>query len=206
MSDPTADQLAQQATDLRTAAAPDETELAAGLAARQAAGPAGVTSVDTEALMAGIAALQARVQALEAEKASGAAEPVTNTAEALRSQVQLNAAHHPEFDHTDVLRLADDVADAAGNAADSGDGSIVTDLAGKLVRALRKVTPNRGETHYWRQALGMADVHLPEAAAALVPKPQATAGAIGSDQPPAKVIQGNVTGGQSSAHGLFARL
>lgn len=196
---PTPDQLAAAAQALRDApppaTLPSEAELAAGLASRQAAGPAGVTSVDVDRLLAGIAALQARVQVLEAEKASGAAEPVLNAAQALQSQVQLHAAHHPEYDHSGTLRLADDVVDAAKNAADSGDGSIVTELAGRLARALHKVHPNRGEAHYFRQALGFAEVHLPDSAAQLVPKPaQAPAGAVTSSGASVPVVQGSVTG------------
>jgi hypothetical protein len=197
---PTPEQLAQAAQQLRDApppgiTPPDEQEIAAGLAAQQANGPAGITDVDVKALLAGIQALQARVDALESEKASGAGIPVVGTAEALRDLVATHAVHNPGTDHGDVIRLADDVVDAARNAADSGDSGIVHELAGKLVRALRKVDPGPGDHHYFRQAMGFAEVHLPDAADQLVKKPaRQPAAEVGSSQPPATVVQGSVTG------------
>lgn len=195
---PTADQLAQAAEQLRSQPAPsvsppDEQELAAGLAARQAGAPAGLTEVDVTALLAGIKALQDRVDALEAEKAAGAGTPVVATAETLRDLLRTHAAHNPGLDHSDVLRLADDAADAAGNAAESGDGTELGKITGKLERAMRRVDPGPGDHHWYRQALGFIEVHLPEAAAALVPRPKA-APAVTSDRPPAQVVQGSVTG------------
>ncbi len=172
-------------------APPPEAEVAANLAA--AGVPAGLTDVDVSKLLAGIQALQDRVDALEAEKASGAAVPVLNTAEALRDLIATHAAHSPGTDHSDVLRLADDAVDAARNAADSGDGSLVTQIAGKISRALHRVDPGPGMHHYFAQALGFADVHLPDAAAQLAVKPK-TSAAIGSDRGPVPVVQGSVTG------------
>lgn len=179
------------------AAWPSEEEVAAQLAAQQAGAPAGLTDVDVGQLLAGIKALQDRVDALEEEKASGAAVPVVNTAEALRDLIRTHAAHTPGTDHSDLLRLADDAADAAANAVDSGDGGPLTDISGKIARALHRVDPGPGTHHYFAQALGFAEVHLPDAAAQLVKKPQrAPAGnlpaAPGTRSVP--VIQGSVTG------------
>lgn len=195
---PTPEDLAAAAEQLRNPAGPaltppDEAEVAAGLAAKQAAGPAGLTSADAAALLQGIKALQARVDALEEEKSSGAAIPVQNTAETLRDLIRTHAAHNPGPDYSDLLRLADDGADAAKNAAESGDGSQVITIASRIARALHKVHPGPGDHHYFRQALGFAEVHLIDAAEALVPRPKAAA-AVESSQPPAKVVSGSVTG------------
>lgn len=197
---PTPEQLAQAADQLRnvpqpSVSPPPEDEVAAGLAARQSAAPAGITSVDAEKLMAAMAAMQARLDALEAEKRAGATVPLKSEAEVMRDLIRVHAAHNPGTDHAGVLRLADDAVDAAGNAADSGDGSIVHDLAGKLERALVKVHPGPGDHHYFAQALDFARFHLPEAAARVPRKPdREPAAAVSSDRAPATVIQGNVTG------------
>lgn len=176
-------------------APPPEQDVAAKLAAQQASAPAGLTDVDVSQLLAGIKALQDRVDALEAEKASGAAVPVQNTAEALRDLIATHAAHTPGTDHSDLLRLADDAVDAAGNAADSGDGGIVTDISGKIARALRRVDPGPGTHHWFAQALGFAEVHLPDAAAQLVKKPaRAPVAEVGTSGKSVPVVQGSVTG------------
>lgn len=194
----TPDQLAAAAAQMTGAAPssvtpPSEQEVAADLAAKQAGAPAGLTDVDVNALLAGIKMLQDRVDALEAEKASGAAIPVVNTAEALRDLIATHAAHTPGTDHTDLLRLADDAVDAARNAADSGDGSIVTQLSNRISRALQRVHPGPGTHHWFHQAAGFADVHLPDAAAQLVPKSKASY-SLGSAQGSVPVVQGSVTG------------
>jgi hypothetical protein len=197
---PTREELAAAADQLRSAPAPGisppgEAEVAAGLAARQAAGPAGLTGADVKQLLAGIQALQDRVNTLEQEKAAGAAVPVQETAQALRDLVATHAAHNPGTSHADALRLADDVVDAAKNAADSGDPAHVISIAGKLDRALMKVHPGPGDHHYFAQALGFVRVHLIDAAEALAPRPaQAPAAEVGSGRPPAKVTAGSVTG------------
>jgi hypothetical protein len=192
--------LAKAAQALRSAPAPgiappDEGSVAAGLAARQAAAPAGVTTVDVDALFAGMQAMQQQIDALLAEKASGAGIPVQATAESLRELIKTHASQSPGTDHTDLLRLADDAVDAAVNAASSGIGGPVVAIAGKVVKALQKVNPGPGDFHYFRQALGFAEVHLVDAAEALVPRPaRQPAGQVTSSQPPATVIQGSVTG------------
>lgn len=191
---PTAEQFAAVRNDIAAAAPavgvtpPPEEQVAA--AAREAG--ADPTSVDVQALLAGIQALQDRVASLEQEKASGAAIPVKATAEALRDLVQTHAAHNPGGDFSDVLRLSDDAVDAAANAAGSGDGGPVTSIAGKIARALKKVHPGPGDHHYFRQAMDFAEVHLPDAAEGLIPQSQAPA--VTSSEPPAKVISGSVTG------------
>ena len=223
MSEPTgpvagADNLAAAAEQLRAAAAPavappPEDEVALGLAARQAAAPAGVTSVDVEALAATILHLQERLSALEEERQAGAAVPVQATAETLRDLIKVNAAHHPAADHADLVRLADDAVEAAKDAVQSGDGSLLAQIAGKIERALDRVHPGPGDHHYHAQATAFARVHLPDAAAQLVPRPQQpAAGVLGSSGAARPAIQGSViggqpagSGGQFSGHGVFVR-
>lgn len=173
------------------AAPPPEAEVAAQLAAGQAASPGGVTETDVAKLVAGMATMQARLDALEEERAAGAAVPVQATAEALRDILRLHDSQS-SADHGDALRLADDAVDAAKNAAESGDGSQVHVIAGKLARALKRADPGAGDHHWYRQAIGFAEVHLPDAADQLVPK--RTAVASGSTAAPAQVVQGSVTG------------
>jgi hypothetical protein len=196
---PSRENLAAAAEQLRAApgpgtAPPSEADVAAGLAAAQAGAPRGVTQVDVDALMGMIQGLQDQLNSLQAEKDAGDSAPVLGTASSLRDLIKVHAAHNPGTDHADVLRLADDAVDAATNAQDSGDGSIVGDIAGKIARALHRVHPGPGDHHYFRQALGFAEVHLPDAAAQLRPRPPQAAAAITSDRAPATVVQGSVTG------------
>jgi hypothetical protein len=195
---PTPEQLAAAADQLRSAPAPsmappEEGDVAAGLAAKQAAAPAGVTSVDVDQLFAAMKAMQGQIDQLLAEKQAAAAIPVVGVATDLRDLVTAHAAHTPGKDHGDVLRLADDIVDAARNAAQSGDGGILHDLAGKMARALKKVHPGpHGDLHYIAQAADFAAEHLPEAALKLVPLTRAPA--VTSDRAPVSVVQGSVTG------------
>jgi hypothetical protein len=195
---PTPEDLAAAADQLRSApgpgtAPPDEAQVAADLAAKQAAAPAGVTSVDVGQLFAAMKAMQGQIDQLLAEKQASAAVPVVGVATDLRDLVTQHAAHTPGRDHGDVLRLADDIVDAAANAAQTGDGSILHDLAGKMARALKKVHPGpHGDLHYIAQAADFATDHLPEAAARLVPLTRAPA--LASDRAPVPVVQGSVTG------------
>lgn len=170
------------------AAPPPEAQVAADLAARQAAAPGGITETDVSKLLEGMAAMQERLDALEAERAAGTAPAAVATAEALRDIIRTHASQS-SADHGDVLRLADDAVEAAGNAAESGDGSQLHVIAGKIARALARVDPGAGDHHWYRQAVGFAGVHLPDAADQLVPKRTAPA-----DQAPAGAITGSVVG------------
>ena len=183
---------ARQMTQQPPPALPPEADLAADLAAKQAGAPSGITSVDVDKLLAGIDALQKRVQALEAEKATGAAVPVVGAAEALRDLIAAAAAHDRQGrDHSEALALADDAVDAARNSADSGDAGPLTEITGKVSRALHRLHPGPGDHHYYQQALTFADSHLPDAAAQLV-KRASTQPAVPAGR--GAVVQGSVTG------------
>lgn len=164
---------------------------------RAAAGPA---VVDVDEI---IARLNAQVQGLMADmtrlkQGQGPAglHPLEGTAKAIRDML---ATH---FDGTqaaagpDVLRLADDVTDAARNAVSSGDTGTVRQLGQRLERALHRAHPGPGDHHWFRQALDFTRNHLQEAADTVDENPPAPSGApaIGSSGAPARVIAGSVTG------------
>ncbi len=169
-----------------------------GTRIRAAAGPA---AVDVDEI---IARLNDQVQNLMADmarlkqgQAPAGAHPLEATAKAIRDML---ATH---FDGTgaaagpDVLRLADDVTDAARNAVESGDTGTVRQLGQRLERALNRAHPGPGDHHWFRQALDFTRNHLQEAADTVDENPPAPSGApaIGSGgRPPAKVIEGSVTG------------
>jgi len=189
--------LAAATEEMRTSASPgvappDQEQVAA----HAAASGLGATSVDIGELEK---LIEARVRAaVDAAMASAAraqhAPVVQSTAETMRDLIATHAAHNPGRDHSEVLGLADDAVEAAKNAVSSGNGSYVTKIAAKLEKALHRVHPGPGDHHYFGQALDFAAVHLPGAADQLEPPAPQSAGAVGSSQPPAKVIEGNVTG------------
>lgn len=203
MTQPTEEQLAaaralieSQSTGLGPAeGGADPGELGAKLAAGQAAANVhvGGTEVDAEELLAAIQALQERVASLESEKRAQTADPLVNSVESLRALLSLHAAMSPGIDHSAVGGLAEDLADAAGNAVKSGDVGHVEKIVGKIEAWLhRGGNPGPGDYPYFRQALDFAQYHVPEAAANVTPPTEAVA--IGTSRPPAKVLQGNVTG------------
>jgi hypothetical protein len=191
------DMIASQQTGVGPAAGGvDPEDLGAQLAAGQAAAGVdiGGTDVDTAELLAGIRALQDRVAALEKEKRAGAGDPLANSVESLRALLALHAAHSPGLNHDVVGSMADDLADAASNAVESGDTTQVGKITGKIAAWLgRAGNPGPGDFPYYRQAVDFATYHVPDAAAN-VEAPTAPATAIGTDRAPAKVLQGNVTG------------
>lgn len=149
--------------------------------------------VNVEAMMATITQMQQQIAALQAEKASQNAPAVLTTAEQLREAVGLHAAG-PENAHVELRRLADDAVDAAKNAASSGNGEIVTQIAGKIAERLEASHPGPGDHHWFHQALGFAKVHLPVVARNLnTPRP-APAQALTSTQGSVQVVPGSVTG------------
>jgi hypothetical protein len=193
-----AEQLKAATADMAAAPAPattppDEASVAAQLAEHGDGG--GVTSVNVDRLLAAISSLQSRVDAMEDEKASQNLPPVVAQAEAARDLLKTHANHNPQTDHSEVLALADDAVDAAGNAVDSGDGTELGKIAARLARAIKRIHPGPGDHHYLNQAQGIVTDHLPESADQLEPRPsRAPAAQVTSDRPPAKVISGSVTG------------
>jgi hypothetical protein len=193
------DQIAGQTTGLGppTAGVPDD-QVAAQLAAGQAAaGQAmGGTVVDEDAIRAYIESM-VRQQVTAALRAAGAeppGEPLVNTAVSLRNLLKTHASMSPGTDHTAALGLADDLVEAAESAVKSGDVTYVGKIAARLVTWLERLGhPGPGDFHYHRQALDFAKYHIPDAAENVHP-PVQSAGLLTSTKPPAKVLEGSVTG------------
>lgn len=173
--------------------APDD-QLGAQVAAGQAAAGVsmGATDVDVSQLLAAIQQMQARVETLEEEKRAQHAPALVGTAESLRDLLKLHSAGDPA--HADVLRHAEDLVDAANNTVKSGDTGPVTAIAAKIEKWLRRNHPGPGENAYYRQALDFAGPHLEDAVDSFEPPQRSAAPALGSSRPPARVVQGNVTG------------
>lgn len=180
-----------------SAGVPDA-DVAAQLAAGQAAAGVsmGGTYVDEDALRA-VIEQQVRAAVTAALRAAGAeppGEPLVNTATALRNLLKTHASMAPGTDHTTALGLADDLVDAAGNAVESGDVSHVEKIAARLVTWLERLGhPGPGDFHYHRQALDFAKYHVPDAAGKVQP-PAPPMAPLTSTRPPAKVLEGSVTG------------
>lgn len=161
-------------------------QLAADLAAKQAAAPSGVTDVDPQALLAAIAQLQEQMAALQAEKAASGKAPLLAYAEQLVDFVAHNHADTPGH------QLALDLRDAAGNAVTSGGLSQVEKLVPKLSRWLHRNAPAPGENWHYANAVQVTDFHLPDAIDSFTPPPAPLAPLSGGA--PVKVVSGSVTG------------
>lgn len=187
--------LQQHADDTRaqqSAPAPGQSE---ELGARLAAGGAGTTDVDATRLLEIIQAMQGRLDALEAEKRDSQAPPLLATVQSLRDLLGQHASMTTaSIDHTDVLGMAEDLADAAKNAVQSGDLSHVAQIGQKIRRWLDRHHPGPGENAHYNQARDFAGPHLEDAIASFEGPERSTAPAVTSSRPPARVIPGNVTG------------
>jgi hypothetical protein len=172
---------------------PDPSEMAAKI-------PAGTpTAVDVPALLAQMQAQQeamaAEIARLKAGQAPEGEHPLIGTALQTRDLIATHVDMGGGKNRGPViLRLADDVIDAARNAVSSGDTGPVRQLAQRLERALNQVHPGPGDHHYFTLALQGAGVHMQDAADAVTGPAPSSAGAVGSSQPAARVISGSVTG------------
>jgi hypothetical protein len=147
--------------------------------------------VDVEAMIK--AAVAAEVKRIMAQQ--GSPEGEHNLIGASAAARELIAHHffiHPKKD--EILRQADDLVDAARNSVASGDTGPARLVAGKLERTLNRYHPGPGDHHYFRQALGLVSVHVPDAADTITEAQPGNAPAVTSSQPPARVLQGSVTG------------
>ena len=148
--------------------------------------------VDVEAMIK--AAVAAEVKRIMAQQ-----QPSDGEHALIGNSVQARdlIAHHYEFSprKDELVRLADDLVDASKNAVDSGDTGPARSVAAKLERRLNAFNPGPGDHHYFRQALGLVSLHIPDAADTITEaKPNYNAPAVSSSQPPARVLQGSVTG------------
>jgi hypothetical protein len=162
----------------------------AGDVASQVAGGSSYET-DTAALMATIQAMQGRLDALEKERREQNFPALVSTVQALRDLLDAHADTSGKTVPDTLLRLADDAVGASKEAVQSGDVSFVREIAAKIERALAKIHPGGGDHPFYRQAVDFARDHIPEAADQVTGPAPSSAPALGSDQAPAKVIEGS---------------
>jgi hypothetical protein len=164
-----------------------------------AAVSSGVPSIaDVSAILAQMQeqqqAMAAEIARLRAGQRPSGLHPVIGAANSLKTLLATHFDHGGRGDKETVLRLADDLADAAGNAFDSGETGPLRDVAGKMSRALKRIDPGPGEHPYYRQAVHFAETHLPDAADTITgPNPDKAPAPVGGGQP-VQVVAGSVTG------------
>jgi hypothetical protein len=169
-----------------------------GVEGQVSGGGAMPTEVDVPALLARLQAQQdamaAEIARLKSGQPAGGVHPLIGTATAARDLIAQHFDRGGIGDRAGVLALADDLVDAAGNGVESGDTSAVRQIGQRLERALNKVNPGPGDHHYFVNAMQMVRDHLLDAADTVTAPAPSSAGAIGSDRAPAKVVSGSVTG------------
>jgi hypothetical protein len=172
--------------------------LPGGVENQVAGGGAMPTEVDVPALLARLQAQQdamaAEIARLKSGQPAGGVHPLIGTATAARDLIAQHFDRGGVGDRAGVLALADDLVDAAGNGVQSGDTAATRQIGQRLERALAKVNPGPGDHHYFTNAWQMVTSHLLDAADTVTGPAQPSAGAVGSSQPPARVISGSVTG------------
>lgn len=198
MSDPTyTDEQLQAARDTVTGPPVGTSPGADDLAAKVSG--ALPTEVDVVALLAQLLAQQeamgAEITRLRAGQAPQGVHPLILAAQSARDLI----AQHVDMgggrnQGPDLLRLADDTVDAAGNAVASGDTGPVRSIGRRLERALIRVHPGPGDHHYFTQALAMVGTNLPAFADEITGPAVPAAAALGSSRLPVTVVAGSVTG------------
>ena len=155
------------------------------------------TEVDVAALLRQLQAQQdaltAEVAKMRASKGPQGQHRLIGDAQAARGLIAEHFDRGGRGNSADVLRLADDMVDAAGNSVESGDTAPARQVAAKLARALRAVHPGPGDNHYFTQALSIVEHGLPEAADTITEPSPSNAPAV-SGGAPVKVLAGSVTG------------
>jgi hypothetical protein len=170
-----------------------EENVAADLAAKQAAAGMGTTEADIGALIAHLQAqmeVQAQqIETLLSQRGPQGEHPLVATAVNLR--YHLSDMEHSEA-HKPALGLADDLVEAAKAAAESGELGPVRAIVQRLERWNRRVRPRPGDDHHGRQAAEIIGDHLADQLDAFVPTPRRPG--IASDRPPVPVVSGSVVG------------
>lgn len=147
--------------------------------------------VDVQAMVKSMVA--AEVKRIMAQQGAGDGEHnLVGASVAARELIAHHFEFHPKKD--ELLRLSDDLIDSARNSVESGDTGPTRQVAAKLERRLNFFHPGPGDHHYFRQALGLVAVHVPDAADTITEAQPSNAPAVESGQPAAKVLQGSVTG------------
>ena len=147
--------------------------------------------VDVEAMIkAAVAAEVKRIMAQQ-QPAEGQHNLIGASA-AARELIGIHYEFSPRKD--ELTRLADDLVAAAKESVSSGDAAPARAVAAKLERRLNAFNPGPGDHHYFRQALGLVSVHIPDAADTITQPQPTDSPAVGSSQPPARVLEGSVVG------------
>ena len=152
---------------------------------------ASATEVDVAALMARMDAMAAQLKAMQDAAGVSGEHALIGAAVAAKGLIAQHFEFHPKG--AELGRLADDLIDAARNSVASGDTGPARTVADKLRRKLEFWNPGPGDHHYFRQALGLVSVHVPDAADTVTGPAQPPAPAIGGAAP-ATVVAGSVTG------------
>ena len=171
---------------------PDPDEVAAKAAA------ASPTETDVHALLTQMQAQQAamaeEIRRLKAGQAPDGVHPLIGAATSARDLLAVHFDHGGKGNGPEVMRLADDLVDAAGNAVDSGDPAAARQVGQKLDRALMRAHPGGGDHHYFTHALDFIRHAVPDAADTITAPKQTNAPALSSSSGSVPVIQGSVTG------------
>lgn len=162
-----------------------------------AAAGGSATEVDVAALLAQMQAQQNAMAAEIARLKAGAGPQgehrLIADARAARGLLAEHFSRGARGNAGDVLRLADDMIDAAGNTVQSGDTGPARQVLARLTAALHAVHPGPGDHHYFTQALSIAEHGLPQAADTITgPQPSGAPAVAGGA--PVKVLAGSVTG------------
>jgi len=147
--------------------------------------------VDTQAMIREMVAAEVKRIMAQRQPADGEHNLISASA-AARDLIAHHFEFHPKKD--ELVRLADDLVDAARNSVDSGDAGPARQVAAKLERRLNFFHPGPGDHHYFRQALGLVSVHVPDAADTIGDAQPTAAPAVASGKPPARVLEGSVVG------------
>ena len=156
-----------------------------------------VTKMQTEMearLAQRTATLEAEIARLKSGQAPTGIHPLIGSATALKNLVEEHLGPVGVRGKDDLMRLLDDVVDAASNAFDSGDTTTIVSLAGKAAKALERINPGPGEHAMYRQAVHFATTHIPDAAETITgPNPNRPVAQV-SGGAPVQVVAGSVTG------------
>jgi len=155
------------------------------------------TEVDVPALLAQMQAQQealaAEVARLRGSQAPQGEHALVSTATAARELIATHFDRGYKGDGPKILRLADDLVDASGNAVSSGDTAAARKVARQLETELNRVHPGPGDHHYFKNALALVGYHYPIAADTVTEAQPSNAPAV-AGAPAPKIVAGSVTG------------
>lgn len=176
-----ADQIGQHAETVRgDTASPDD--IAQPL---QAQAGIGVTEADLDGIREQLAAFKAQLDAQA--QAQRQATPDT-----LRSSVAALGVQLANHGDPAAIELGKDAAEAAENAAESGDTGALGNIIKRIEQHLRRHPNGPGEQFHYNQVLDTVAQHIPDVIEAF--QPPSSDLAVTSSRAPAKVVAGSVVG------------